>query len=64
MSEYINETARAYLTVFRTLPSDVQVAVKKMINEKSEKQKIDFSLLATKGWQEKAHTYSREELYD
>ena len=64
MSEYIDETARAYMKVFRALPNDVQMEVKKMMNENNEKQKIDFSLLATKGWKEKAQTYNREELYD
>jgi hypothetical protein len=64
MSEYINETAKAYLTVFQTLPTETQAEVKKLLMKKNEKRKINFSSLVTKGWTENKCSYSREEIYD
>ncbi len=60
------QTAEAFWTLYQTMPNEVQNDLKKRIvraGSRSE-ERVDFRQLATKGWPEKQHTYSREELYD
>ena len=60
------QTAEAYWLLYQTLPDNVQEEVKQRITRraKSDKTRVDFRQLATKGWDSESRTYGRDELYD
>jgi hypothetical protein len=62
----VQEQTRDFIVLFESLPEEVQMEIKKEIDNllMPKPKKFDLSGLKTAAWNDEGKTYSRDELYE